>query len=1298
MMDTAQATRSHHRTFARTNGLGGFAVPRLVAAEERHRKNLEHIRQLKVALCSTVSSAAPHQPPTPALPADSLPSSSSASLPSPALPAWGEPRDHSTGIVASPTTSAVPQNGVQRQHAQQQQQRQEAAPLPPPAVRETLVSAAVLRSSQQEVEQLVREKHELQRQCIELASLLANGSHGDAASGLVAAAPATAHETSNWIAVRDAAVAVVEQVSRCYPSVVQNWVPAKPANDAAQRERTAESSRDSATSSLAVSARDPHTSAWCEGSRLVDVEDVTADELAGVLQRLAEFLPQLASMTTVSELVAQAGPDVLDHIRVLEEEKRSDCLAVLSITDHLTKVSAQLRREAAEKDLALQTMQRAVEELMEEKQEWSRRARASEAALAERYAQYRQREKAWESEMAELQQSRGTAAVAVTAATAQVLRPAVEKAVPNEEDAAEAARMSEEEEERKGQLARLQEELDQKDAALGSLREEHAALQSTHAALQASSQERATAQQERIAVLERQLSPLEAELKTQAGIIQATLQKVDELTTAHRAEVATLHEVHRVALQEKEAAVEELRAAKQHAEAELADAVATVAQRTTELETVTAARDAARVALEERDKISVADSSAVAVGASTPLRLPHLAPDSAGVDRNRDTFADDGEAGASPSQADEEGNEESTDFMSRCTNVRKLQQSLKRMSRERAALKRKLEHRGAALTTMEAELEEAQRLVAQQEARIQVLQAEMGRAGVSAVLGSGVVSESAQTVSVLPINWITFCELELHEEVDTLYPAPVDLSGWLQDGKAPVRFADYVVQHLDHHDQLLIDAVGPLYHVGFHLLKAEGLLGDGSYYPMVWRRFFVQLQQVLDAQRDSPSVSPADSALCFYTLASAAGLFTGPKSANDLLAAYTLVVASLCVCLHPRDAETTACDVTPGFNVEEEQKAHPSVAADTSRQSEVGGCAAKWRCCQAILRHVCGQGDGEDEATRQRHPLVAVGDDAPFALLTRLAQQDCAAASCSFAAANGCDSCAPPREARHDTQSDEAAAPSTCSLASLLSSGLLCEAQPLSCFSLRMMALQQAVEKRREISDGAQGAGSATERGLFAPTTASRQHKLVTLLLYLSRHEYLLSGWQSRKAALAVKEGAKKMDTSASFLPLPSFAALGVDRHITSSRAKDDTRAQSEVEDVVEALLFLDTCLLPAATLSICLCRSLEHEPQLLAACFETRRALVEKHRELLSHGAFQSLVSPAELCPGVPLLLEAQLREHIQQVLAQAKPTPPLSSRVVQVPAAEYERLHCELLSLYQTNEKYDAYIQELLGAAEAV
>ena len=86
------------------------------------------------------------------------------------------------------------------------------------------------------------------------------------------------------------------------------------------------------------------------------------------------------------------------------------------------------------------------------------------------------------------------------------------------------------------------------------------------------------------------------------------------------------------------------------------------------------------------------------------------------------------------------------------------------------------------------------------------------------------------------------------------------------------------------------------------------------------------------------------------------------------------------------------------------------------------------------------------------------------------------------------------------------------------------------------------------------------------------------------------------------------MDTSASFLPLPSFAALGVDRHITSSRAKDDTRAQSEVEDVVEALLFLDTCLLPAATLSICLCRSLEHEPQLLAACFETRRALVEKH------------------------------------------------------------------------------------------
>lgn len=1276
-MDTVQGGRQH-RTFARSNGLGGGpAVPHLVAAEERHRKNLQHIRQLKLSLCATVSSAGPLQPPSSR--GASLPSPSSPSLPSPALPAWEAARDGSTGVVASRTPSALPAP------------LQPAAAAPHPG-RETPISAAVLQSSQDEVEQLVREKHRLQRQCVELASLLANTHHDSGAPSAltVTHAATTGDSAAAWSPVHDAAVAVVAQVTRCYPDVVRDWAVATSGNGAAVPPGdTKRGPGDSSASSLATTT----------------TVEITADELADSLRRLAGFLPQLASMTAVSELVTQAGPDMLDHIHVLEVEKQQDCVAVLSIADHLTSVSAQMRREAAEKDAALHALQQTVGDLLEEKQEWSRRARASEAALAERYTQYRQREKAWEREVNDLLHARDSIAAAA-------LPPAVEETTVAATRAAEAAAAATAAEEREAalqrQLAQRQGALDTMAVSLRNLQEAHDTLQSTHATLQASSQASAAAQQERIAALEGQLHPLEAELQRQSETIGVTLRSVEELTDAHRAEVAALKEALRTTKEEREVALAELQGTKEGIEAELADVTASVAHRAAELQAMTAARDALQRALEEREQASVGDSSSFYVTASTPLRLTRVVDISAdGGGEAADVSTMD-----SPSKLgeDEDGdnNEESTDALYRTTNVRKLQQSLKRMSRERAALKRKLEHRGAALAEMETELESAQRAVAQQEAHVQVLQADLESASAtaakaaaaSAVVAVETPTTAAATQSAAPpqvtgsvtrikvIDWIAFADLEEHEDEGSLYPTPVDLSEWLSPRqRGTERFADFVAHRLSAHDQLLVSAVGPLYHIGFNLLKAEGLLDNDLYFPVIWRRVLLQLQRVVDVQLEGLAVSVADCAHRFYTLASAAGLFKSLRESSDALTAYTLILAALSLCLGSRDGGEVEEKAGEGPSQQQRQQGGDALFL-TQLPSAVrcGNNWAKWSCCQAVLRHVCDQGDGEADSSSspQTPPSVGEGAATPYALLMLLAQQN-GVANAFSPSGSGMSGFQKMEDGGSSKAggllglSTAAAASSSSSpspsptpgftLASLLSHSLLSDSLPRSHFALQMMMVQQFAQ-----CTATRSVAEVTERGLHCAPSADCP-TLVVLLLYIARYELLLEGGK------VAEEGVP---------PLPSLTALGVRGAGEGGDAGEGTEA---------LLLLLDTGLLPAIAMSMRLCRALEHEPHLLPTFFATRRAMLEKRQEVLFHGDWTATASvQAELLLGVPMLSEEQLRDCVQQVLQRVKSMPSTPGRVVQVPLVEYERLHCELLSLYQSNETYEAHLQQLLGAVESM
>ncbi|KAG5495771.1 hypothetical protein JIQ42_02631 [Leishmania sp. Namibia] len=1258
---------NQRRTFSRANGADGTAVPRLVAAEERHRKNLQQIQQLKQALCSTVSGATAPDMSVPLSRGWALPSST-LSVPPPSGSSWmASSFESPSGVVASPS------------------QRSWATAAASHQLTWTPASATALYESQQEVERLVKERNKLQRQCVEWASLLSEASRG--ASGSVCTeGPLASHsagETGARSPLHEAALAVVRQVARCYPNVVRETkIKSGFVTEDAITPQCARSSASSASHESELNA------ARLQGS---GSPPLTTEEMADTLHRLADFLPGLASSTSGSEIVAASEPDLLHHIQTLEEERQSDCLAVLSIADHLTEVATVLRREAAEKDEALRAMQEMVEGLMEEKAQWARRARASEEALEERYELYSRREKAWEREVRGLLQP-GQNAEAASAAP-MVFPAPIAVAVEDDVGAVSATEV------REVHISQLQQELDIKEDALANLQEDYRGLQATHAELQARSQQAEAAHHKRIAALESQLHPLEAELQTQACIIESTLRKLEELSSAHRAETTALTESHSAMLAGKEVALLSLQEAKERVEVELAECSADAAQMRAELKAAAgklaaalSASDGPRSLCLRCDGVSVESPSAEE--STSPLRFAGLREDGGdevdGDGANASLQMDSSSTARNQERADNGDVGNAAESPTKHVDVRKLQQSLKRMGRERVTLKRKLEHRGNALAEMESELEAAQRLVAQRDAQVQALAAELETAkatAASALADAKAADEdnaaTEETDAVAPFPLMDFVELERYEDEGTLYPVPVDLSEWLlghTEGSS-VRFSTYVQRQLSENEKLRIAAVGPLYHIGFTLLKIEGFLTheeDPLCLPLTWRRCLFQLQHVLDAQLQTTVLSPADSAKCFYALASTAGLFGNRADLRpDPLTVYSLIIAALCVCLR-------------------------SPAASSSTDSSF-----KWQCCQAILRHVSHYGDSN--ATSQTGRTIEGADTQ--------APDDMFRALCTELSATT----ALPEEDAGDsgaTVSDgTASVPVPCSirLATLLASGLLSDHLPISHFALCAAALSDIVESKAALNRLRLTASLPTEATqLFAAArprgSLTQEHDVAQLLMYVARHEYLLSGWaQEMDDAIANGRG----DVTSryghrghiTFLTLSSLgisatwpALVSVHKASSSSAAvSSGASSPTEVESITQLLLFLCTGLLPALILAAHRCPSLEQESQLINAFFRTRRLLMEKRTALLARSLTEASAS-SDVVAGVSLLLpEAQLRSLVNAALAPLTHTASFPQRAVQVPVSEYEQLHRELLTLYETNDTYHQYIQELLSAAEA-
>ncbi|KAG5497528.1 hypothetical protein JKF63_03792 [Porcisia hertigi] len=1262
------SSTQQRRTFSRANGVDGTAVPRLVAAEERHRKNLQHIQYLKETLCSTVSGCA-----TPLM---STTSSQRSSLPTNTLP------------VPSPSCFSCVAPSLNIPHslgASPLQTNRATIPVPHRSIC-TSASSAALLESQEEVERLVRERNKLQRQCVEWASIFSEASCRPVES-TGKGATLDSHsvlESGAWSSVHEAALAVAKQVTRYYPSLVRD---SRIKLDSAAREVSV-----SQRASFKASTAFPDDELGAPHMESNSSPQLTTEELADTLYRLAEFLPLLASVSGASELAAASGLGLLQHIHILEEEKKNDCLAVLSITDHLTEVAAHLQREAAEKGEALRAMQETVDALMTEKSQWARRAQMSEEALAERYEHYKQQERVWEKEMMgllEWKQKVETASVTPMAPPASIAEALWEGSGGASATATEVEQ---------GQATQLLQELAAKETTLATLQEEHSSLQAAYAELQIHSRQAEAADHRRIAELESQLCPLEVELQTQARIIESTLHKVEDLSLAHRADMDTLVESHNAILAGKEAAYFKLEEAKARVEVELKERAAYAAQVGAELETAVGTLAATRSASDRpgsfslvREGVSVENSPRV--DSASPPRLNRLREsggDEGDCNRHKAGFQvdEDGTPGKTEraTDNDDEGVAESP---MNPVDLRRLQQSLKRMSRERAALQRRLEHRGVALAEMESKLKSARRLVAQRDAQVQVLTTELETAKsaskLSSVEGRAVDEndaggEEADAEPLLPL--VDFSEIERCQGEGTLYPDPVDLSEWLlghTEGSS-MRFSTYAQRYLSESEQVRISLVGPLYHIGFTLLKMEGFVRqkDALYcFPRVWRRFFFQLQHVLEARLRGTVLSPEDSAKCFYALASSAGLFGDRSNPDrDPLTGYALIIAALSVCLQ-------------------------STVTSTSTDDLWG-----WHCCQRILRHVSHYEDCD--ASRQVEGGIEVADsqalkDLFLALCaerpTEVSLPEENAAVEGTAASNGTASVPPSSSIR---------------LTALFASDLLSDRLPIFHFALWAASLSNVLGNKVLPHEDRLVTGSVTESTRHSavprPCLALLQkHDVASLMLYVARHEYLLFGWAQemmRAAAKADDSGPSVNGQGVSAASL-SLASLGLSatwparasaHHAPSCSASLFVSAPSptEVESITQLLVFLSAKVLPALMLVSHCCPSLERQMRLINAFFRTHRLLTEKRAELLPTNLREVSVASESMQSVSLLLTEAQLRDLVNAAVYPTKDTTFSPERAVQVPVAEYGRLHHELLSLYKTNDTYHRYIEELLEAAE--
>lgn len=1138
---------------------------RLAVAQQQHRDALQHIQALKNALRSTVSA-------THSSPPQQAQWQSVAFPPSRPPSAW--PDLHGSGV--GPATS-FPSGGV--------------------AVTPAPTSTTALMESQREVEQLVAEKHRLQRQCVELASWLGSAACGGRVDSCTLHSEEAAHSPS-WC-VKEAAVAVVKQVALCYPDVLQGLFRD---GDVGSGTRTGGSPNSSLAEGVFPTDHHAEGPMTMGASHETPGDDLAAaissnsdpEEVSEALQRLADLLPQIASTARVSELLAEAGPDMLDHIHALEEEKQTDYLSVLSITDNLVKVNRDLKMQASEKEETITQLRRIADVLMDEKAGLIAQLHSVEAAQTQLYQKCMENQRRLEEEVSALHQEK------------EELNQ--QKVVAGNDEEA---------------LGELQAAICAREAETADVQQELQKLNLSYEALRASSISAEEAYQKQIQSLEDCVATMKAEALEQTSTVESTRKKIDALSEQHGEAVSALKQEHQEALEVME---KELRERERVSEEQYTSTLKALATQSEEFQKEKENWASEREAMvEELQATKVQLTAQVADlresnGRTSPvqqqLQPSHadpaeqaensgqqgatLPPPSPLSGEGKGHLENDGEENEGEETGEVDSADVSGDIMAPTdtTDTKRMQQSLKRLGRERTALVRKLERRGTAVADLEMEVRETRQRVEELTAQNAVLLTEIER------LGSGTQQQApAHPESPLPsaspekpstlatIQFIDFAQLEASSEMET-YPAPIDFSEWLHDSSCTVRFSEYTKLHLSASEQDRLAVAGPLYHIGSSMLIDQALFRNDESLPLLWKRFFIQIQKVLESRVAGTRLSVADSARCFYSLVNRAGLSTDALPPSDSTRS-AVVVASLAVCLGAGEVEHHSIEENPAW------------------------VPATWSNCCAILQHVC--------AT---DAVAGTEEAAPPASLS-------------------------PRELLMDLCDSRGADGGRLALAPLLCSGLLCQSPYTSQYTLnRWYAETAAIEE---------SSSAAIADPLMPKTSLSI---LAPLLLCIARYEYLLYG------------------SDDSSVPL-SLEAVGI-------RSEADVENGDVADQNLQVLLLLETVLLPAVALTQRVCPIVG--TTLCSAYWAAR------HRYVAHWNTAEVGRKASSMGPDVASLATELVPRYFFSRGSNTKSMESVPPASIQWPAADYEKLHLELLSLYETNDTYFNYIQQLLSGVESV
>lgn len=561
------------------------------------------------------------------------------------------------------------------------------------------------------------------------------------------------------------------------------------------------------------------------------------------LWRLENVVPGLVSSSRLGDLFTDTGAELLDRINTLEDEKQTDYFRVLDITGKLVTANADLTARQAGRQEEIAALRA---ELAEGRRQ---RGQLVDQLAAERVARVTAAEDLSHAADAADEAQRTAVAAAVAALEERLLLLAAEHA-------AETALLR----------RQLVTKAARAEAALAARDAEHAG---------------------QLRRLEAQLADKKAEIDDQARAIAAAMASVEALAAERDTAAAAQTEA-------KDALIRELQK-----------------QRAATSDEAAAAQDALGNAMEQIEtlKAQLRERSAPPVAAVVTDDSDQLREQVRRLTEDRDALAtrltetsaltggpDEEEEGEEPGSGGTDSSMNDPSSPVSPAELRKVKQSLRRVTHERTGLRRKLDRSGAALSEAEGRL-------AASDVRVRELEAQMAAGQMAADreqrqhLEQREQHSAPKTTPEATLELLDFFALDGGAPAAAAalaYPEPLAAlsAPWLTS-LAAGSLEDRIAA-MDEDGRLEVQAGGRLYHVTMAAAEHAGLLSTerhGNH--QAWGRLALQVQHAVEG-RESAVFSGAYAAECarlYYGMLCASGLL---GASSDAALAWALVVAGLC--------------------------------------------------------------------------------------------------------------------------------------------------------------------------------------------------------------------------------------------------------------------------------------------------------------------------------------------------------------------------------------------------------------------